>query len=638
MKKQIGEFLERNRSVIQIVLDVGAWSLALPLAMGFRFDFAINPEKWGPFSVAGLASALAIGAAFQVITGMASGLYRGRWGYGTFDETAHLARTALLVTAALALTNVFTFGRLVPTSVAIGGGLLALVLMASIRYAWRLILEHSKRPSPEVARPALVFGAGDGGVELVNSMLRNPQSPYLPIAIIDDDPTKRNLLIKGVPVVGDRTAIPRLAAELNVSLLIVAVPSAPTELLRELSNIALEADLEVKSLPRLNELLGSGVGVSDVREITERDLLGRHMVDTDIDSIAGYLTAKRVLVTGAGGSIGSELSVQISRFAPQELILLDRDESALHMVQMRIEGRALLDSRNLVVADIRDLDRMHQVFDEHRPDVVFHAAALKHLPLLEMHPVEAYKTNVLGTQNVLEAAIAHGVDRFVNISTDKAADPTSVLGYTKRIAERLTAAKAEKAPGTLLSVRFGNVLGSRGSVLTAFRAQLESGGPITVTHPDITRYFMTVEEAVQLVIQAGAIGNDGEALVLDMGSPVRIDDVARRLIAQSPRPIEIIYTGLRPGEKLHEVLLATNEVERRSSHPLISHVSVPPIQIDRVRDLAADLTGPELIERLATISTIGIESYADPEIDIDSLNNSLGTESSARSGGHNCQE
>jgi FlaA1/EpsC-like NDP-sugar epimerase len=242
---------------------------------------------------------------------------------------------------------------------------------------------------------------------------------------------------------------------------------------------------------------------------------------------------------------------------------------------MALEGRALLDSDRLVVADIRDASRLRDVFLQHRPEVVFHTAALKHLPLLELHPTEAVKTNIEGTLNVLEAAAAAGVDRFVNISTDKAADPTSVLGYTKRIAEQLTSWFANREPGAYLSVRFGNVLGSRGSVLGAFEKQVIVGGPITVTHPDVTRYFMTVTEAVQLVVQAGAVGRDGEALVLDMGEPVRIVDVARRLAAQADRPIEIVFTGLRPGEKLHEVLLGQAEHDDRHAHPLISHCSVP---------------------------------------------------------------
>ena len=339
-------------------------------------------------------------------------------------------------------------------------------------------------------------------------------------------------------------------------------------------------------LPGVEELLGGEIKTSDVRPLEERDLLGRHEIDTDVDQIAGYLAGRRVLVTGAGGSIGSELCRQIQRVGPAELVMLDRDESALHAVQLSIEGRAMLDRRSLVVADIRDRERLREVFDEHKPEVVFHAAALKHLPLLEMYPDEAIKTNVFGTLHLLEVSAEFGVGRFVNISTDKAADPSSVLGYTKRIAERLTAQVAINAPGTYLSVRFGNVLGSRGSVLTAFREQIAAGGPVTVTHPDVTRYFMTVEEAVQLVVQAGAIGRSGEALVLDMGEPVKIADVARRLIAHAERGVDIEYTGLRPGEKLQEVLLGADEVDSRPVHPLISHVFVPPLFAFEVADLS----------------------------------------------------
>jgi FlaA1/EpsC-like NDP-sugar epimerase len=324
-------------------------------------------------------------------------------------------------------------------------------------------------------------------------------------------------------------------------------------------------------------LFSSAVAVSDIRPVTNEDLLGRRTIDTAVAEIAGYLQGRRVLVTGAGGSIGSELCRQITRFAPADLIMLDRDESGLHQVQLSIEGRAMLDSRSVVVCDIRDKSALFAVFDEHRPEVVFHAAALKHLPLLEMWPAEAVKTNVFGTQNLIDAAKRARVARFINISTDKAANPISVLGYSKRLAERLTAAAGTDANGTYLSVRFGNVLGSRGSVLITFRQQIEAGGPVTVTDPEVTRYFMTIEEAVQLVIQGGAIGDNGEALVLDMGEPVRIVDLARQLVAQAPRPVEIVYTGLRPGEKLHEDVLGTGEVDLRPRHPLISHVAVPAI-------------------------------------------------------------
>ena len=274
------------------------------------------------------------------------------------------------------------------------------------------------------------------------------------------------------------------------------------------------------------------------------------------------------------------------------MILLDRDESALHAAQLSLEGRALLDDPNLIVADIRDTERIDEAFASYRPEVVFHAAALKHLSLREMHPAEGYKTNVWGTQNLLRAAGRFDVERFVDVSTDKAADPTSVLGRTKRLAEQLTAYAAADYPGTYLSVRFGNVLGSWGSVLPAFRAQIEAGGPVTVTDPEVTRYFMTVEEAVQLVIQAGAIGDDGEVLVLDMGEPVKIVDVARRLVAEADRSIEIVFTGLRPGEKLHEVLFSEGETDDRRHHPLISDCMVPALSAVDVEELAAaDLAG-----------------------------------------------
>jgi FlaA1/EpsC-like NDP-sugar epimerase len=330
----------------------------------------------------------------------------------------------------------------------------------------------------------------------------------------------------------------------------------------------------------------------DFCEVQPSDLLGRRQLDIDLAPIAGFLRGRRVLVTGAGGSIGSELCRQIQRFEPGELIMLDRDESALHAVQLTLHGRGLLDTPDLVLADLRDSDSIRTVFATRQPEVVFHAAALKHLPLLERYPGEAVQTNIRGTQCVLE--VAKDVSTFINISTDKATDPTSVLGYSKRITERLTAYAAAHRDGTFLSVRFGNVLGSRGSVLTAFRAQAASGGPITVTHPEVTRYFMTVHEAVQLVIQAAAIGGNGEALVLDMGKPVRITEVARRLAEQVSPPVDIVYTGLRPGEKLHEVLFGDGEQDLRPRHPLISHVQVPPLDPAQVR-LLDPYTGRDLL-------------------------------------------
>ena len=540
---------------------------------------------------------LVIAAVLFAAVGWAEGLYRGRSRYGSFDEVASLIRTSLLVTALLSIVN-RAGGTLVPASVPFFTGAFGVVLMGGVRYGWRLVRERSLLPSTKTAAPVLVLGAGEGSHQLITAMRRNPLSPYRPVALLDDDPWKRRLRIMGVPVVGTTADVGRVADELGVRTAVVAIPSADGATIRALTNRIRTAGLEALVLPPVGELLDSQVGVEDVRPPTEADLLGRREVDIDIEAVAGYLTGRRVLVTGAGGSIGSELCRQIHRFGPEHLVMLDRDESALHAVQLLLHGRAMLDSRDLVVADIRDRQRVVDVFEEHRPHVVFHAAALKHLPLLEMHPEEAMKTNVIGTQHVINAALRVGVDHFVNISTDKAASPSSVLGYSKRIAERLTAHAAKDASGAFVSVRFGNVLGSRGSVLTAFRAQIEAGGPITVTHPDVSRYFMTVEEAVQLVVQAGAIGGRGQVLVLDMGEPVRIADVARQLASVAARHIDVVFTGLRQGEKLHEQLLGEGEQAVPSEHPLITAVDVPPLRFD---DLIAEVptSGPTVSARLA---------------------------------------
>ena len=566
--------LVRHRTVIQIGLDCLAWMVGLGLAVLFRFDLRPSASEVG-----GLLAVVPLAALAQVVAGLSAGLYTGRWRFGSFEEVAALVRAAAVATAVVFVANLWVQGGdvLVPRSVPIGGGVVALVLMAGVRYAWRLGLERRRRPTGADLQRLLVFGAGDGGAQVITAMLRDPASPYLPVALLDDDPAKRNLRIMGVPVVGTRAAVNRAAAEHAADILLIAIPSAGASLVTELSEVAAAARLHVKVLPPVGELFGGRVGVGDIRDLTTSDLLGRHEVRTDLESIAGYLSDRRVLVTGAGGSIGSELCRQIYCFAPSALIMVDRDESALHAVQLSLHGKALLDSPDLVLLDIRDRAAVEHVLAERRPEVVFHAAALKHLPLLERHPAEAVKTNVWGTLDLLEAAVAAGVERFVNISTDKAADPVSVLGHSKRIGERLTSHFARTAGKPYVSVRFGNVLGSRGSVTTTFQSQIERGGPITVTHPDVTRYFMTVEEAVQLVIQAGAIGAPGEVLILDMGTPVRIAELARVLAARAERPISVDFTGLRPGEKLHETLLGRHEVDRRAVHPLISHVDAPPL-------------------------------------------------------------
>ncbi len=602
-------FLQRR-----IGADALAWTGGLISAILLRYDFDAGRIDWLAF---GFLAATAF--VVQVLVGLATGLYLGRWRLGSFDEVSALARTVAGVTSFLFLVELRQSDHLVPLSVVVGGGVIAFVLMGLARYLIRSYDEDRRRPTgPDVDR-LLVFGAGDAGAQIVASLLRDPSSSYLPVALLDDDPIKRHLRIMGVPVMGDRTRMAEAAVEHHADILLVALPSAPANLIRELSDLAHQAGLDVKVLPGVGELVGGHVAIGDIRTPTAEDLLGRQPVDTDVAAIADYLRGKRILVTGAGGSIGSELCRQIARFEPANLIMVDRDESALHAVQLAIEGRALLDSPDLVLLDLRDREGMERLLRQRRPEVIFHAAALKHLPLLERFPGEAVQSNVGLTAQLLAAAAEVGVEKFVNISTDKAADPTSVLGYSKRIAERLTAHFAARASGSFVSVRFGNVLGSRGSVLHAFQAQIEAGGPVTVTDPEVTRYFMTVHEAVQLVIQAAAVngqpgesdGDDsrlaphrnGEALVLDMGEPVRLDDVARRLIAQSGRDIDIVYTGLRPGEKLHESLFGDAEHVVRRVHPLISHVHVPPLDPGGVKLLDPQLPAAALTAQLRDLCT-----------------------------------
>ncbi len=602
----------RERGLVQPVLDGTAWAVGLWVAVLLRFNF-VPPVPY----LARLWSLLAMALAAQAGVGLWSGLYRRRWRLGSFEEVAALAWAAGVATLAVFLFNWLSGSggaaeRLEPASLPLTGGLVALSGMLAARYCWRVRYQHRSRPDAAKARRVLVFGAGEAGAGLVRAMLSRSDSPYLPVGLLDDNPRRSNLTICGVPVLGNRSRLAEAASRVGAKVVVVAVPSAGPALLREICALADRAGLEVKALPGLHELVDGVPRVSDVRTPTLGDLLGRRPVQTDLESIASYLTARRVLVTGAGGSIGSELCRQIRRFRPARLVMVDRDESALHALQLSMEGRALLDDPDIVLLDIRDRARVRALFDEVMPEVVFHAAALKHLPVLEVHPGEAVKTNVWATAWVLEEAARVGVDRFVNISTDKAANPTSVLGFTKRIGERMTAAVDARAVGTFLSVRFGNVLGSRGSVLTTFHAQVASGGPVTVTHPDVTRYLMTVEEAVGLVIQAGAIGRGGEVLVLDMGEPVRIADLARRLVAEAGAEVDIVYTGLRPGEKLVEVLFGEGETDSRPVHPLISHTAVPSLPPQATGSLDPSAPPGQVREALAALTSLGLEEIPPP--------------------------
>jgi FlaA1/EpsC-like NDP-sugar epimerase len=579
---QLMQRLRPHRSVILALFDVFCWGASftalgwLQLVLQDR-----DPDRVAAAAAVGLACGV-----LHLLVGWTMRLHQGRAQLGTFEEALLVVTVAGVVGTVLVVESVFV--PLVSWSLVVTGPLLAFALMIWARGLYRVL--HDQGTGPRAGRtltPVVVAGAGEGGRQLVLSMLRDPDSKWRPVALVDDDPLKRYRRIRGVQVMGTTGELACVAERVGATTAVIAIPTASSETIRDLSMRAREAGLDLKVVPGTAELLNpTQVEVSDIRDLDVTDLLGRHAIDTDVASIAGYLTGKRVLVTGAGGSIGSELCRQIARFRPAELIMLDRDESALHAVELSLYGRAMLDTDDVVLGDIRDAQFVVNLFERRQPQVVFHAAALKHLPLLERAPGEAVKTNIWGTLSILEAAAATGVERFVNISTDKAANPTSVLGYSKRLAEGLTAALALEADGTYMSVRFGNVLGSRGSVLGAFTAQIAAGGPVTVTDPQVTRYFMTIEEAVQLVIQAAAIGRDGEALILDMGQPVSIDSVARYLIELSGKHVDIEYTGLRVGEKMHEELLGEGETDVRPVHELISHTGVP--AYDPVDALALD--------------------------------------------------
>ncbi|WP_110181053.1 polysaccharide biosynthesis protein [Nocardioides solisilvae] len=555
--------------------DIVGWALATAVVLGVRHDFTINEVQWESVLQYWMLSSLLL-----LLVGYATKFYRGRFLVGSFDEALGLAMHVAAV-GGVSLGVATVLNEALPRSIPVLVPPVALLISAAGRWFYRALRTRpSDASGQDETRPVLVYGAGDAGRQVLQLLRaeRGTARHLAPVGLLDDNPGKRNLRIQGVPVLGDGTQLAEAAEQTGARAVILAIPDAPGEFVGRVQDEAARVGLEFFVLPRVAEMIGGSVDASAIRPVEISDVLGRHQVTTDLASIAGYLTGKRVLITGAGGSIGSELARQVHAFGPATMTMLDRDESALHTVQLAVHGHGLLDGPETVLVDIRDRDSLRKVFEEHRPEVVFHAAALKHLPMLERFPAEGWKTNVLGTLNLLTLAAEFDVERFVNVSTDKAADATSVLGATKRLAEQLTAWHARETGRPYMSVRFGNVLGSRGSMLHTFNAQIAAGGPVTVTHPEVTRYFMTIPEACELVIQAGSMGTAGEVMVLEMGTPVRILDVAKRMIRHSgAHGVEIVFTGLRPGEKLHEVLFSDGEVSSATAHDMIRSVPVPPV-------------------------------------------------------------
>lgn len=565
----------RNRHLLY--LDMVAFCLTPLLALALRLERLDVPDKYVVplliYTVAALVVRPAVSYAF--------GLYRRYWRYASVDDLVQITIAGLASTAVLAVF-IFTFhGTLLggfPRSLPFLDGLLAITASGVLRFLVRFAWQNGRTSGGDRTRRVVVLGAGDAGQMIVKEMLSHPQSGLDPVAFLDDDAHKRGVRIHGVPVIGGREQLVSAVRDHGAREAIIATPSAPGRTIRELVTLCEKAEVPVRTVPGIGEILDGSVSVSQVRRVQIEDLLRREPVRIDVSAVEAMLRGSRVLVTGAGGSIGSELCRQITRCMPDQLVLLGHGENSIFAIYNELAAMTNPESPGPdpvtrfvpVIADVRDLDRLQHLFATHRPGVVFHAAAHKHVPLMEYNVAEAVTNNVLGTANVLRVAADNAVHHVVLISTDKAVNPTNVMGATKRVAELLVQAGALRTGLAFVAVRFGNVLGSRGSVVPLFQQQIARGGPVTITHPDVRRYFMTIPEAVQLVLQAATLGQGGEVFVLDMGESVLIADLARDLIELSGlevgRDIEIVYTGLRPGEKLFEELFLEGEEYGRTRH------------------------------------------------------------------------
>lgn len=498
-------------------------------------------------------------------------LYNRAWAYASLGELLAVLYSVSIGSMCTIAIYYIAHTQL-PRSIALMHWALTILLMGGSRLLWRCIVEQLKTNGHKTGRRALIIGAGDAGV-MVARELKSHNGSFLPVGFIDDNPDKRNINVLGLPVLGSREKIPEVVASRAINLIVIAMPSVEAAVIRRIVDICRSTQAELKILPGMYQLIDGQVSVNHLRPVQLEDLLRREPVRVDLQEIAGYLGGNTVLVTGAGGSIGSELCRQVAAVGPKKLVLLGHGENSIHNSWIELRDEFPDVPLSIEIADIRDKPRVNDVFQKHRPDVVFHAAAHKHVPLMELHPAEAVKTNIFGTRNLAQAASRFGTRGFLLISTDKAVNPSSVMGATKRLAELIIAQENMVSETTFTAVRFGNVLGSSGSVVPLFKRQIARGGPVTVTDPEMKRYFMTIPEAVQLVIQAGAMARGGEVFVLDMGEPVKIVDMARDMIKLSglepDRDIKIKFTGIRPGEKLFEELLTAEEGSSATSHKRI---------------------------------------------------------------------
>ncbi len=563
----------RWHNLPQAIVDAVLVTLALYTAFLIRFEFSVPVEDWQLLQRFILAVVL-----IKIGTFFLNGLYDRMWRYFSIRELNVLIRSIVISSLVIVVLLYFIVRTDFPRSVIAIDAALTLLFIGGARFAVRSTYEGRKhRGILAGSKPVLVFGAGDAGEMIVREMLKHTDMDYDPVGFVDDDSGKRGKRIHGVEVLGTRDDIPHLVERYEVQEVIIAIPSAESVVIREALDLCDKANVTAKTLPGVFELIDGRVELSQIRDVNVEDLLGREPVKIDLIEAETYLKDATVLITGAGGSIGSELGRQIARFEPGQIILLDHNENGIYRLGVEFKTKFPEMDFKSVIGDIKDIGLLDQVFEELKPQVVFHAAAHKHVPLMEENPWSAVYNNVIGSKNMIEVADRHNIDRFVLISTDKAVDPTGIMGTTKRLSEMVLQSKAKSSTTRFMAVRFGNVIGSDASVAPIFRKQIEEGGPVTVTHPDIKRYFMSISEATQLVLQAGAIGGDGEILMLDMGEPVKIIDLARNLIRLSgldpDKDIEIKIIGLRNGDEMSEDIVGHNEELIRTKQDKVFIVS-----------------------------------------------------------------
>ena len=556
-----------RRIIILMACDALLLNLAMAVPVIIRFYSSQNPLNYIQYYIIFAPLITLIYITFFYLFN----LYNSVWAYASMGELVAIIQAVTLGSLGTIALTYFSYWPL-PRSMVVTQWAFTIILIGGSRLAWRVYVEHGKASGCQEGRRALIIGAGDAGA-MVARELKGHCNNILPVGFIDDDLNKQRLTVLGLPVLGTREAITQVVKRLNIDLIIIAMPSVNSGVIREMVEICRKTGVEIKILPGMYQIINGHVSINHLRPVQLEDLLHREAVRVDLEEVAGYLKGETVLITGAGGSIGSELCRQVALYKPKKLILFGHGENSIHKIWLELQDKFKEISLEIEIADVRDKPKVNHIFDKHRPGVVFHAAAHKHVPLMEMHPDEAVKTNVIGTLNVSDAADRAGVKVFVMISTDKAVNPSSVMGATKQMAELIIQHRNGVSDTVFTAVRFGNVLGSNGSVVPIFQQQIAKGGPVTVTHPEMKRYFMTIPEAVQLVIQAGAMAQGGEVFILDMGEPVKIVDLAKDMIKFSglvpDKDIHITFTGIRPGEKLFEELLTTEEGSRTTKHKRI---------------------------------------------------------------------